>query len=146
MLSMVNGLVLVVKKQLNFLKVLAMRYLLSILVLALSISFANAQNPVITLPNPVVSDNASSTIAATNTFQSIWVLDTAVTGRTACTVQNNGTNTMWVFFGPIADATKGKSVVLTAGQATYCNSGIVVLKDQVSITGTSGDAFYAARQ
>lgn len=116
------------------------------LFLALSISFAYAQNPVITIPNPVTSDNASSTITVTNTFQSIWPADTNTTGRTACTVQNNGTNTMWVFFGAIAGATKAKSVVLAAGQATFCNSGNVVLKDQVSITGTSGDAFYAARQ
>lgn len=114
--------------------------------LALNVSFANAQNPVVTIPNPVVSDNASSTITVTNIFQSIWVKDTTTTGRTACTIQNNGTNTMWVFFGPIASATKGSSVVLAAGQATFCNSGNVVLKDQVSITGTSGDAFYAARQ
>lgn len=116
------------------------------LFLALSISLANAQSPVVTIPFPVNSDNGSSTITVTNTFQSIWIADTNTTGRTACTVQNNGTNTMWVFFGAIANATKGKSVVLAAGQSTFCNSGNVVLKDQVSITGTLGDAFYAARQ
>ena len=123
-----------------------MRYFLAFLALLMSISLANAQNPVITKPVPVVSDNASSTITVTDTFQYIWILDTTTTGRTACTIQNNGTNTMWVFFGPIANATKGKSVVLSAGRVVKCNSGNVILKDQVSITGTSGDAFYAARQ
>lgn len=117
------------------------------LTLALGVSFANAQSPVVTQPYRVINNNASSTITVTNTFQSIWVADVAInTGRTGCTIQNNGTNTMWVFFGPIANATKGTSVVLAAGQPAYCNSGLVILKDQVSITGTSGDAFYAALQ
>jgi|SRR6202035_5013672 len=122
-----------------------MRYLLALL-LSLNLSVAHAQSPVVTLPNPVTTDNASSTITVTDTFQSIWVKDTSTRGRTACTIQNNGSNTMWVFFGPIANATKGSSIVLIAGRATFCNSGNVILKDQVSITGTSGDAFYAARQ
>ena len=105
-----------------------------------------AQNPVVTQPYQAVSTNASSTIAVTNTFQSIFTASVVRTGRVSCTVQNNGTNTMWVFYGPIANATKGASVTLIAGQSTNCNIGGIVLKDQVSITGTSGDAFFAAQQ
>lgn len=107
---------------------------------------AQAQSPVITQPYGVTTQNSSTTIASTNVFQSIWVAPTNTRGRASCTVQNNGTNSMWVFFGPIASATKAKSVVLAAGQNVRCLVGGVALQDQVSITGTSGDAFYAAQQ
>lgn len=124
------------------------RYIISLLLLGLLLfsPSAHAQNPVITQPYVVTSSNASGTISVTNTFQSIWVADTTITGRVACTIQNNGTNSMWVFFGPIANATKGTSVVLSAGDRAYCGINGVILHDQVSITGTSGDAFYAAKQ
>jgi len=126
-----------------------MKKLLALLALLGAIfapSFASAQNPVITKPYAVTTSNASSTIASTNVFQSIWSADTTVTGRTSCTVQNNGTHTMYVFFGPIASATTAKSVQLSAGQSVYCSVNGMVLKDQVSITGTIGDAFYAGLQ
>lgn len=103
-------------------------------------------NPVVTSPYAANSiTNSSSTIAVTNTFQSIWVASIDRTGRVACTVQNTGTNPMYVFFGPIADATIAKSVKLTAGQAATCNNGPVVLRQQVSITGTATETFYAAQ-
>lgn len=104
-----------------------------------------AQTPVTTQPKGVVSYNSSSTITVTNTFQSIFV---ANVNRVSCTIQNNSaSNSMWVFFGPVANATKGASVVLAAAQSCGCNPpNGVVLQDQVSITGTSGDAFFAAQQ
>ncbi len=86
--------------------------------------------------------NLSSTIAVTNTFQSIQV----ATKRHSCTVQNNGAATMWVFFGPIASATKAKSVVLTTGQSVRCSTPGTTLTDQISITGTSTQEFFAAVQ
>ena len=89
------------------------------------------------------TSNLSSTIAVTNTFQSIQTLNSA---RSGCLVQNNGTNSMWVFFGPIASATKAKSVVLAAGQAVSCNAPGLLVVDEVSITGTSTEAFYAGFQ
>ena len=39
-----------------------------------------------------------------------------------------------------------KSVVLAAAQGVSCTVGGMTLQDQVSITGTSGDAFFAAQQ
>ena len=51
---------------------------------------------------------------------------------------------MWVYFGPIANASKGASVTLAPGDRVYCSVNDVTLQDQVSITGTSGDAFFAA--
>lgn len=116
----------------NLLRALALLSLLS--------SPAGAQVTPWTRP----STNASSTIASTNTFQSIWV---ANPGRSGCTIQNNGTHTMYVFFGPIANATLTNSAQVAPGNSIYCAGQFgVVLRDQVSITGTSGDAFYANGQ
>lgn len=121
------------------------RFLLSLLLIA-NASLAFAQSPVITQPYNVTSQNYSSTIAVTNTFQSIWPANTTSRGRAGCTVQNNGTNSMYVYFGAIANATTTNSVKLAAGQSVQCNVNGITLQDQVSITGTSGDAFYAAQQ
>ena len=125
------------------------KILLALSLLALTTS-AFAQSPVVTQPKQVVTtSNASSTIEVTNTFQSIWSADVQPTLRTGCTVQNNSaSNSMWVFFGPVANATKAKSVVLSSGgMSVNCATKTgTVLTDQVSITGTSGDAFFAAKQ
>lgn len=111
---------------------------------------AKAQNPVVTMPytaqGQLSTTNSSGSVAVTNTFQSIFAASTVVTGRVACTVQNTGTNAMYVFFGPIASATTATSVKLTAGQSVNCNVGGVTLRDQVSITGTATETFYAAQQ
>lgn len=109
-------------------------------------NLAFAQNPVIT--QPFKSDNitnSSTTIAITNTFQSIWAASTTNIGRTGCTVQNTGTNPMYVFWGAIADATTAKSVKLLAGQSVTCSVNGSVLRTQVSITGTATETFYAAQ-
>src|SRR5258708_5207899 len=59
---------------------------------------------------PLTSTNSSSTIAVTNTFQSIQA---STVGRKGCTIENQSTvDTMWVFFGPIGSATKATSFVL----------------------------------
>lgn len=93
---------------------------------------------------PLTSTNLSGTVAVTNTFQSIQV---STAGRNGCTVQNNDTNSMWVFFGAIGSATKAHSIVLAAGQALSCAvGGLGVLTDQISITGTSTGVFFAAVQ
>jgi hypothetical protein len=92
----------------------------------------------------LTSTNLSSTVAVTNTFQSIQI---ASATRKGCSIQNNGTNSMWVFFGPIASATKNSSVQLSSGQSVTCASGSGgVLGDQISITGTAADVFFAAVQ
>lgn len=84
--------------------------------------------------------NGSSTVTTTNTFQQIFATNT---NRYACTIQNNGTHTMFVFFGPLASATTGSSLQLAAGAAAYCNNDVTIFNDPVNITGTGGDAFYA---
>lgn len=93
----------------------------------------------------LTSNNLSGTISVTNTFQSIQI---QADGRSDCTIQNaSTTNSMWVFFGPIASATKAKSFILDTSHGLSISCGIPfypgVLTDQVSITGTSGDTFTA---
>lgn len=92
---------------------------------------------------PGTSGNASTTIQSGGTYQSLWA---ANNNRRGCTVQNNGSHTMYVFFGPIASATHALSVQLSAGQSVNCQYGGITLQDQVSIDGTTSDAFYAAQQ
>jgi hypothetical protein len=95
-----------------------------------------------TSPSFPTSQNASGTITTTNTFQSIW----PVQSRAFCEIQNNGTHVMYVFFGPIVSATLATAKQVAAAASISCNSGLAVLYDQVSITGTSGDVFYANEQ
>lgn len=118
-------------------------------IIALSIStvvMASGPQPVVTQPYGVITHNDSGTIASTNVFQSIWQFSPNSRGRAGCTVQNTGTNTQFVFIGPIASALTAKSVKLTAGQSFFCNAGGIVAQDQISITGTAGDTFYAGQQ
>lgn len=93
---------------------------------------------------PLTSTNLSGTVTTTNTFQSI---QTSTAGRKGCTIQNqSSTDPMWVFFGPIGSATKATAFQLDAthGEAISCAvGGLGVLTDQVSITGTSTDAYVA---
>lgn len=127
--------------KLDWIKTAAFGGALALIVL----SSAAAQSPVITQPYPVTTLNSSSTVAVTNTFQSIWAAAVAPRRRAACLVQNTGTNAMYVFFGPVADATTPTSIKLTAGQFATCNVGGAALQDQVSITGTAGETFYAGQ-
>lgn len=90
---------------------------------------------------PVGTTNLSNTISVTNNFQTI---QGQTNNRLGCAIQNNGVNPMYVFLGPNAKATTARSIVLSPGQPMNCEvSGAVVVKDEINITGTSGDAFLA---
>lgn len=105
---------------------------------------APAQSATVVAPSQLGSANVSGTIAASNVFQS---LQTYNPDRSGCLIQNQSTtNTMWVYFGPVASATKAASFMLdsTHGLQISCSvGGTSVLRDQVSITGTISDAFVA---
>lgn len=127
---------------------------------------SHAQQPVTTLPSPVLvcpsqtscPNNASSTIASTNTFQNLFTGITAFTpgsgsGRRGCLIVNTSANVMYVYVGPIALATTSNSVALAAapsaglqGGAFNCNGNGIVVVDQISITGTSGGTFAAFQE
>ena len=93
------------------------------------------------IPVPSLQPNASGTIATTNTFQIIQV---NTPSRIGCTIQNNGTHNMYIYFGPIANATTSNSFILTPGNGINCQlDSTNILQDQVNITGTSGDSFSA---
>lgn len=106
---------------------------------------ASAQSPMTPGPFPTTTNNASGAIGVTNTFQSIWAAATEPRTRAGCTVQNTGTNPMYVYVGAIADATVAKSYKLTTGLIFTCNVGNTVAQDQISITGTATETFYAAQ-
>jgi hypothetical protein len=99
---------------------------------------------------PVPSNNLSDTIAVSNTFQAI---QGKANNRLGCTIQNNATvasgDLMWVFFDKsnsanCSAATKGASVSLQPGQAVNCMVNTDnVLGDQICITGTATDHFFA---
>jgi len=100
---------------------------------------------------PVASNNQSGTIAVTNTFQPVQM---QTNNRIGCTIQNGlnpltSSRVMYVFFDKTnsancSAATEAASVTLAPGQPTYCAVALgYVLKDQICITGTSGDPFFA---
>lgn len=90
--------------------------------------------------------NASSTIVATGVFQQVFAATTQPRFRNGCTIQNNGANPMYVTEGiGIAGSTTGNSAVIAAGGIFYCNVGEIALQGEIDITGTIGEAFYAAQ-
>lgn len=104
---------------------------------ALSVS----TSPVTAQSIPLSSTNLSGTIASSGTFQQI---QGQTNNRNGCTIQNTGSHTQYVFFGPIANATTPVAVELSPSQSVNCSvASNIVLKDAVSISGTSGDTFFA---
>ena len=85
----------------------------------------------------------SSSIAVTNTFQ--LVFSGANLNLVGCTIQNTGTHTEYVYPDIVANAATATSVQLAAGQSLNCGVGAWALQKTWSITGTSGDTYYAAR-
>lgn len=121
-----------------------MKRLLIAALLLIGASFpAYAQNPVVTQPYQATISNSSLSIAVTNTFQSVWAANTARTGRVDCIIQNNGAASMYIYFGPIANATTPNSYTLAAAGVFRCANSGVVSKDQISITGTAGQRYFA---
>lgn len=112
-------------------------FLLVVLILFALLHGARAADTIV--PGPSI--NLSDTIVTTNTFQ---LVQKATGNRRGCLVQNqSATNTMWVFFGPCANAAKATSVILQPLLGVNCQSTTNVLTDTVCITGTSGDTFLA---
>lgn len=111
---------------------------------ALSLLATGLMAATVVAPSQLGSSNLSGTIAVTNTFQSIQAYNS---NRSGCLIQNQSTSDqMWVYFGPIASATKAASFILDSShglQISCAVGGTSVVRDQVSITGTSTDAFAA---
>lgn len=129
------------------------RFLSSILILIFSFSISFAQTPVVTQPYPVNNFNGSGSITTLNTFQQIFAQSVSASGlgsqgsRSGCLIQNNGTHTMYIFYGPIANATTPTSLTLAASAKADCNNGGgLAYQDQISITGTANDQFFATQQ
>lgn len=115
--------------------------------------------PVTTYGGQAYSGNSSSTIASTNVWQKIWSAPTNDSPRKGCLVLNQGTHTMWVYFQgpgvatPSGSGSEASAVPLNAAASSGaaggwvgCTVGGAVLQDTIWVTGTSGDAYYAAQQ
>lgn len=125
--------------------------------LFIGVGSAWAQAPVATTPSYVTTTGASGSISVTSTFQSVFAAVGApgigVTARQGCAIQNTGSNTMYVYIGAIANATKATSFQLVppatgvqGGSFNCATGGGGVVQDQISITGTASDTFTATRQ
>jgi len=109
--------------------------LCAVFTFSLSAVWAHAQSI------PLPSTNYSSAITTSNTFQQIQGV---TNNRNGCTIQNNGTHTMYVYFGTVANATEAAAAQLAPGQSLSCSiASDFVVKDAISITGTAGDSFFA---
>lgn len=130
------------------------------LVLVLLAGAAWAQQgppPVQTTPGPATSKggNASSTIGTGGgTFQQVFAATGPSTSgpgqqsfRKGCLIQNNGSHVMWVTEGlGTATSTEAKATQVQVGGSYNCETPAgVVLTGEIDITGTSGEAFYAAQ-
>lgn len=80
----------------------------------------------------------NGTVTLGGTFQSVLASSAL---RKGCTLQDTGTHPMWVYFGANGSATTANSLIIQPGQTISCNSGSIVLTDNVSITGTTADTW-----
>lgn len=130
-------------------------------------------SPVVTLGQGIATPtDASSTIASTSTFQSVFNSVTPASGapvngskggRQSCLIQNNGVNTMWVWYGAqngtggsggtCPSASKATSFTLippatnVQGGSFSCSNGAgAVIQDQICITGTTTETFTAKQE
>ena len=133
----------------------------ALVMLMLGCCEVNAQQAVVTQPGAALSVDASGTIAVTNTFQQIWPNTSNTPGnggtsgqRKGCLIANTSTDRQWVYFGPLASATKASAIPLEPASSVSALGGYVscatgsgsTLQDQVSITGTANDTFVAKQQ
>jgi hypothetical protein len=94
-------------------------------------------------PGGRTSQPASGTITLGGTFQPLFP---ANPDRSGCIVQNTGTHVLYVFLGPIANATLTNSLQVAIGATFTCanNGGTIVITDAISITtSTTADPFVA---
>lgn len=107
---------------------------------------AFAQQPVVTQPTPVDNTAKTSTIATLNVFQSVWPASTNNRGRSGCNITNYGASTMYVYVGPITEATTPKSRRLAANATFSCGANGIVMTGDVNITGAAGETYQADQQ
>lgn len=93
----------------------------------------------------VFSTSISGMISTTNTYQVIAAPPAGGAVRHGCVIQNLGVNNMFVNFGAAAVSTPN-SLKLTPNSSVRCDSGVMVLQDQIAITGTAGDQWIAVIQ
>jgi len=107
---------------------------------------ALGQNLTYPVLGTTANGNASGTIASTGVFQLLWSATGTPNPRHGCTIENNGSNVMYITEGlALGSSSTSAAVKLATGDYYYCTAFGTVLTGQINITGTSGDAFYAAQ-
>lgn len=125
--------------------------ILGLLILAVP-AISKAQVPVVTDPSPTTSvgGNVSGTIVATGVYQQLW----PAANRKGCTIINySASNSMHVTEGyDLPSSINANAVTLPPEDSSgvprgvyYCQVGNSVLTGEINITGTAGDAYYAAQ-
>lgn len=129
----------------TFIKALVLTSLLFAGVLPVA---AQQQNPVTTSPQMGAAFGVSGTVLVTNSFQQIFAGQNPTAGqrRLGCTVQNTGSSTLYVYFGLLTAATTVASFQVAPSQAIYCQAGVGVIQDAVSVSGTAGNSYVGALQ
>lgn len=96
-----------------------------------------------TAPTGASTNPVNGTISVTNTFQTLLTQNSS---RKGCQFQNQGTHTM--YFTTSGSPTLSNSYQVQPGISYTCAApgSNVVSTDQISITGTSGDAFAGSWQ
>lgn len=109
---------------------------------------------------PVATVDGSGTIAASGVFQQVFAAASQSSAfpslkvRSGCLVVNTSASVMYVFFGPIANATTptgiplnpATSAGLRGGSATCVEGTVGVVQEQVSVSGTAGSTFTAKQE
>ena len=85
------------------------------------------------------STESGSSITTGGVFQSILAPNSA---RLGCTVQNTGTAVLYVFFGATGSATTANAFQVAAGGSVTCQSGGVVLTDNIAATTAASGGTY----
>lgn len=92
---------------------------------------------------PLTTTQTKVTIAVTNTYQQALALNAA---RQGCLLQNEGANTVYVFFGS-APADTTTSFQLATKQGISCAvGGLGVATDAIQVTGTANDVVVVSSQ
>lgn len=119
---------------------------------ALLFAFAWLASPATAAENVLAfpTTNASVVITTGNTFQTVLAIVSPTAGRRSLTIQNNNaTDSCWISFGvgvTAGNATKGKSILLLAGQS-YTRYFPYVPSDEIEATcATTSDTLYVDSQ
>lgn len=106
-------------------------------------SFAFAQGLVTTTPFQATSVTSPNTVGANGTF---FTAIAASPTRRGCLVQNTSANTIFLVVGSTTGITTPQALQIPTKTTFSCAFGVVVITDQISVSGVVGDTYVIVRQ